>query len=298
MTTQELPAVQLYSIGPEEADHAAPLLTTEAVEYIKAGEAFGMALVEDGEARAAACARLLPENETILELISLYVAPAFRRRNLGGTLLMELLEETMEATDGSIQWVVSTFAPALEGVEALLSKAGFQMEQVEQAATWQVSVAELMNSELLNSNVSIPAGYTLHSLEELSDYSVRQLVLTLKENWIDDLTAAEMRQALQKASYVLLDHKSQPVACAVFSAQSENSICLSQFFTAGGNAASAMAVLRAAAQALSAQFPGDTQLEIPTLTASSASLVKRLLPSSRPTPLLRAVLDLAQTGEA
>ena len=63
MTNEQLPEVELYSIGPNEADHAAPLLTAEAVEAIKSGEAFGMALVEEGEVRAAACARLLPENE-------------------------------------------------------------------------------------------------------------------------------------------------------------------------------------------------------------------------------------------
>ena len=80
MTNEQLPEVELYSIGPNEADHAAPLLTAEAVEAIKSGEAFGMALVEEGEVRAAACARLLPENEEVLELISLSVAPAFRRR--------------------------------------------------------------------------------------------------------------------------------------------------------------------------------------------------------------------------
>ena len=67
MEKEPLPEVELYSIGPDEADYAAPLLTGEAVEEIKAGMAFGMALVEEGEVRAAACARLFPENETHLE---------------------------------------------------------------------------------------------------------------------------------------------------------------------------------------------------------------------------------------
>ena len=58
---QELPEVQLYGIGPDEADHAAPLLTAEAVTYIKNDEAFGMALVEEGEARAAVCAGFMAE---------------------------------------------------------------------------------------------------------------------------------------------------------------------------------------------------------------------------------------------
>ena len=212
MTNEQLPEVELYSIGPNEADHAAPLLTAEAVEAIKSGEAFGMALVEEGEVRAAACARLLPENEEVLELISLYVAPAFRRRALGGTLLMELLEETMNATDGGLHWVVSSFMPGTEGVEPLLANAGFRMEQDKQAVSWRLPVADLADSPLLNRPAPVPAGCTLRTLEELPDYCLRQLVQELKKNGVDDLTAPEMRQALQTSSYILLDQKGQPKA--------------------------------------------------------------------------------------
>ena len=292
MTKEQLPEVELYSIGPNEADHAAPLLTAEAVESIKSGEAFGMALVEEGEVRAAACTRLLSENEAVLELISLYVAPAFRRRALGGTLLMELLEETMNATDGGLHWVVTSFMPGTEGVEPLLAKAGFRMEQDRQAVSWRLPVAELADSPLLKRPAPLPAGCSLHTLEELPDFCLRQLVQELTENGVNDLTAAEMRQALQTSSYILLDQKSQPKACAIFSKSGENGIYLSQFFTTAGNAAAAMAVLQAGGKALLAQFPGETVLEIPTLTASSARLVQKLIPSSQASYLTRAVLEL------
>ena len=293
MTKEQLPEVELYSIGPNEADHAAPLLTAEAVESIKNGEAFGMALVEEGEVRAAACARLLPENEEVLELISLYVAPAFRRRALGGTLLMELLEETMNATDGGLHWVVSSFMPGTEGVEPLLAKAGFRMEQDRQAISWRLPVAELADSPLLKRPAPVPAGCSLHTLEELPDYCLRQLVQELNKNGVADLTAAEMRQALQNSSYILLDQKSQPRACAIFSKAGEDGVYLSQFFTTAGNAAAAMAVLQAGGKALLAQLPGSSMLEIPTLTDSSARLVQKLIPSSQAVYLTRAVLELA-----
>ena len=292
MTKEQLPEVELYSIGPKEADHAAPLLTTEAVEAIKNGEAFGMALVEEGEVRAAACARLLPENEEVLELISLYVAPAFRRRALGGTLLMELLEETMNATDGGLRWVTAAFLPGTEGVEPLLAKAGFRMERDEQAISWQLPVADLAASPLMARPAQAPAGCSLHTLEELPDYCLRQLVQELKKNGINDLTAAEMRQALQTGSYVLLDRTGQPKACAIFSRTGEDGVYMSQFFTASGSAAYAMAVLQAGGRALLTQLPGSV-LEIPTLTESSARLVQKLLPASQDAHLTRAVLELA-----
>lgn len=305
MTKEQLPEVELYSIGPQEADHAAPLLTAEAVEYIKSGQAFGMAMVEEGEARAAACARLLPENEAVLELLSLYVAPAFRRRALGGTLLMELLEETMAATDGGLRWVTASFLPGTEGVEPLLTKAGFRMERDEQAVSWKLAVADLADSPLMKRPAPAPAGCTLHTLEELPDYCLRQLVQELARNGINDLTAAEMRQALQTSSYVLLDRQGQPKACAIFSPQGDNGVYLSQFFVAGGSAGSAMAVLQAGGKALLEQLPGGTVLEIPTLTASSARLVQKLIPSSRDAYLTRAILELtgprtqdSETGES
>ena len=293
MTKEHLPEVELYSIGPNEADHAAPLLTAEAVESIKSGEAFGMALVEEGEVRAAACARLLPENEAVLEILSLYVAPAFRRRALGGTLLLELLEETMNATDGGLRWVTAAFLPGTEGVEPLLTKAGFRMEQDEQVISWQLPVADLAGSPLLTRPASAPAVCSLHTLEELPDYCLRQLVQELTENGVNDLTAAEMRQALQNSSYILLDQKNQPKACAIFSKAGEDGVYLSQFFTTAGNAAAAMAVLQAGGKALLAQLPGETVLEISTLTASSARLVQKLSPSSQAAYLTRAVLELA-----
>ena len=293
MTKEQLPEVELYSIGPKEADHAAPLLTAEAVEAIKNGEAFGMALVEEGEVRAAACARLLPENEEVLELISLYVAPAFRRRALGGTLLMELLEETMNATDGGLRWVVSSFMPGTEGVEPLLAKAGFRMEQDKQAVSWKLPVADLADSPLLQRPAPVPAGCSLHTLEELPDYCLRQLVQELTENGVNDLTVAEMRQAFQNSSYILLDQKNQPKACAIFSKAGEDGVYLSQFFTTAGNAAAAMAVLQAGGKSLLTQLPGETVLEIPTLTDSSARLVQKLIPSSQAAHLIRTVLELA-----
>ena len=146
---QELPEVQLYGIGPDEADHAAPLLTAEAVTYIKNNEAFGLALVEEGKARAAVCANFSPEDEAILEIISLYVAPDHRRRKLGGTLLMELLEEVLSETEGNLKGVIASFMPETEGVEALLTKAGFEIQTDEQAQTFRLPVSELADSPLL-----------------------------------------------------------------------------------------------------------------------------------------------------
>ena len=291
---QELPEVQLYGIGPDEADHAAPLLTAEAVTYIKNNEAFGLALVEEGKARAAVCANFSPEDEAILEIISLYVAPAYRRRKLGGTLLMELLEAVLSETEGNLKGVIASFMPETEGVEALLTKAGFEIKRDEQAQTFRLPVSELADSPLLKRKKSVPEGYILRSLKGTSDTTLRQLMEELKRNRVDDLSLEEMGQALPDCSYVLLNGKLEPKACAIFHSMGENGIYLSQFLAADGSTAAGMAVLQSAAKALLDRFPGETVLEIPTLTESSAGLVKKLLPSSKSTGLMHAVLDLTK----
>lgn len=288
-----LPEVQLYAVGPAEAERVAPLLTAEAVMLIKAGEAAGMALAEEGEVRAAACARLAPEDEETLELISLYTAPAFRRRGLGGTLLMELLEGFMAALDGSLRRVTAAFTRENQGVESLLARAGFQIEPDEQAVSRRLPAAALADSILLTRRAALPEGCTLHTLGQLPDHALRALEQELRKNGIDDLTAAEMRQAMQDASTVLLDREGCPCACAIMTGQ-DGGAYLSQFYTAGGSAGYAMAVLQAAARQLLAQLPSDAVLEIPVLTASSARLVQRLLPESAAEPLLRGVLRLDQ----
>lgn len=166
--------MQEWQSQPDEADYAAPLLTGEAVEEIKAGMAFGMALVEEGEVRAAVCARLFPENETHLELVSLYVAPEYRRRGLGCTLLMELLEE-MES--------------AMDGLEQLFTRVGFVIEEESAVTSWQIPLKKLMGSLLFARRVPAPGRCMLRTLEHAQDLDLRQLVEKLPhicgaQHWI------------------------------------------------------------------------------------------------------------------
>lgn len=55
-----------------------------------------------------------------------------------------------------------------------------------------------------------------------------------------------------------------------------------------------MAVLQSAAKAVLNRFSGETVLEIPVLTESSAALVRKLLPASQSIGLRRAELDLTK----
>lgn len=291
---QDLPEVELYGIGPDEADHAAPLLTGEAVTYIKNQEAFGMALVEEGEARAAVCAAFSPEDDAILEIISLYVAPAYRRRGLGGTLLMELLEEVLAETEGGLRGVTVAFGQETDGLEELLKRAGFAIEADERMRTFCLMVSDLAESPLLKRKKSVPEGFILRSLKGASDTVLRELSEELRRNRVNDLEPEEMDQALADCSYVLMNEKLEPKACAIFHNLGKQKIYLSQFFTADGNSAAGLTVLQSAAKAVWEHFAGETEIQIPVLTESSAGLVKRLIPACQSKGYMRAVLDLTK----
>ncbi|MCI5934729.1 MAG: hypothetical protein MRZ65_04330 [Lachnospiraceae bacterium] len=51
-------------------------------------------------------------------------------------------------------------------------------------------------------------------------------------------------------------------------------------------------MLQESAKALLDRFSGETVIEIPTLTESSAGLVKKMIPSSQAVKVIRAELDL------
>lgn len=283
--------VQLYSIGPQEAGLAKPLLTAEAAALIENDQAFGIAIAEDGKARGALCARLAPDNDICLELLSLYVVLQYRRRRLGTTLLSELFELCGEIFDGTIQRIETTFLSE-PGLMALLQKAGFKLEADETGiCSYLIPVSGLADCPFMKKNAPRPGNCTLVPFEKLSHIHIRRLFQALREADADYMEPGQLYQALPGASFVLLDAAERPVACAVFTGDGEQ-LCLSQFFAAGGNAINAVAVFQAAARALIGQYPG-ADLELPLLVPSSAGLAKRLLGDAvTPRPLIRAVLEL------
>lgn len=291
---EQLPEVSIYAIGPEEVEYAAPLLTAEAASLIQNAEAVGLALVEEGEICAAVCAEISPWNETVLEIISLYVAKKFRRRGLGTTLVLELMERMMEATDASLQFMTASYLSCEDALSAMFSELGFEIIRQEEAISWQLPVGKIADSTLMKTSAALPDNTSLCSLASLTKYNIRQLVQKLEEYQMDFLSAEQIEQAHQEASYVLMDENDEPVVCAIFTVSEKTHITLSQFFTVYKNPAPSIEVLQAGAKILMEQFPSEAVLEIPTLTNSSSKLVQRLLPDSQAVYLNRAMLDLTK----
>lgn len=288
---QTLAPVQLYLIGPQEVELAAPLLTKEAAALIRNDQAFGIAIVDEGRARGALCARLSPDNDICLELLSLYVVPQYRRRQLGATLFAELFDLCGESFDGTVSRIEASFLPE-EGLTALLEKAGFQLEADESGiCSIFVPVSELADCPLMKQYADHKGGGTLLPFREFSNTHIRRLFHELENAGADYIDPNQLDQVLPDASFVLMDTESHPVACAIITGKDDH-LCLSQFFATGGNVTGAVTVLYAAAQALLEQCPGAV-LEQPLLTPASVRFTKRLLGDAGTTEtLMHAVLEL------
>lgn len=87
--------MQEWQSQPDEADYAAPLLTGEAVEEIKAGMAFGMALVE-----------LLEEMESAMDGMLTYVTVAFSPQMDGLEQLFTRVGFVIEEESAVTSWQI------------------------------------------------------------------------------------------------------------------------------------------------------------------------------------------------
>ncbi len=286
-----LPEVELYSVGTEEVDRVAHLMTAEAAALIKSEEAFGIAVAEENEVRGAMCARFAPENERCLEILSIYVVPEFRGRGLGTTMLVETIEEILAETEGELTYAGAIFSPGAEGAKELFEKIGFEISEAEGIFAFQVEVGALMSYELLKRKVAPPEGCSLRTVSELSDYDIKMLISELRNNGVDYISVVETANSIKDASYVLFDANGKLIACAIFTPAGEAKVCLAQFFTAGG-ANAAMSVLQSGAAALAEKLPPDMILEIPTVEESSASLVKKIVPDCKSVKVLSAMLKV------
>ena len=290
-------ALKLFPILPEQAEQGKPLLSREAADLVSQGQAFSLCAVENGEACGAICARFSEGWQDAVELIHLYVAPSHRRRGIGGTLLLELLDELTDFTGGELCRVEALFSEAAEGMMEFLQAAGFSLETEETACAWRIPVAALADAPLLQrKTASHPQG--LFSLESLDSHQRKQLYHNLKRYDADYLSMEELEHVHPKLSYVLLGAGNSLDACSILDVQEEGVYCLRQFFCTPHHTTATLPVLQASARALLTFCPGEAVLEIPTVTEPAVQLAHRLLPKGTACRhMMCAVLNLHESRE-
>lgn len=294
MTQKELekmPELQIYYVDAGQTGKFAPLFTREAAAELAAGTAIGLIAVEEDTACGAICVKPAEDNEAMLELLSLYVVPEYRRRAVAGTLFLEVMETVFEETDGLMHCCSCILAKDDAEMAAFLEKAGFQTEESETAGRFLISGRELRESPLGKYRAYIPQGYRMTAVWELSAVEKKVLFQKLSEASVAYMTEAELEMTCKEISYVVWNPGNEPVACALFTAQGGR-LVLSQFFIGAGPAGEGVKMLQICAEKILEYYGEETELEIPVLTDSSYRLMEKLLGKCRRIPMCTAYFEM------
>lgn len=273
---EDLPELKLYRVDAGQISRFMTLFTQEAVTGITIGEAFGMIAVEDHVACGAICMSAAGEQESMLELVSLYVVPEYRRRGVATTLLIELMEQVFGETDGMVHQCRYCGCGEEDSVRSFLQSVGFVLEEEETAGSFFATVGELEKAPLAGYHAYLPDGCTMLPLEKLSALDRKKVLLTLQKAGVDDITAQDLETACQECSFVVYDEKKELNACAIFS-EYAGSICLVQFYLQPGTSKTGIRMLQNAWMAVKEKYGPDMEIEIPILTDSSLRLMQKLL---------------------
>lgn len=76
----------------------------------------------------------------MLDLISLYVVPKYRRKGVAEILFLEMMENVFEATDGIVHYCRYVGEKNAGGVGEFLEQAGFVFEEEELAGSFLMTV--------------------------------------------------------------------------------------------------------------------------------------------------------------
>lgn len=301
---EELGEVQLYYIDNNTIETVENLFPVSVADKIKTGEAFGLAIEEEGEIRGAISAVFYTETDHI-EVLSIYVDKESRRRYLGSTLLLQMIDAVMEETEGELRAVSMSFLENIEGIRPFLDRMGFMMESSEEEGSFFINRESLENSVLNNRRVSYGShirskdygndlgsdnyeeGISPVSWATVSEYEKKKLYRELEKAEIAYMTLTEFIAVNNEISFVKKDVAGKIKACCIITG--EEKLVLSQYYSENGNVRNGIEVLFAALSAL-LQVKGEWTLEIPCMTKSSIRLLENLIPGAERVGYIRAVL--------
>ena len=280
---EDLGEVFLYFINHETIDRVKNLFPENIAEEIRDEGSFGLVISEENEIKGGIAASFDGE-ENILDIRSLFVLETARRRALGSTLLLQLVEAVIDETEGELRAVTCSFLEDTSGLKELLEKIGFILEEEEGVENFFISREQLENSIL---NGKEEEDSFVLSLDKLSEYERKELYHHLEEEEAAYISLKDLKEMREDLSFVILGQNRQVQACSLLSGK-EN-LVLRQFYAAKGNSSFAVRVLRASVRAMMKDEHWNKS-EVPCLTPSSARLLKKLTGVKEEKKYIRGIL--------
>lgn len=238
----------------------APLMPASVAERLKDDRVFLVGAVEEQQAVGAAVLELQKDR---VQLLSVAVAPKWRRRGIGRAL-MERCVTLVQATCAQSFYAV---LGADVGELGAFFNALTWFQPREEAVCYQVSLGELRGVALLTGSAS-----KARALEDVDYYSYQKY---LTATFVADHTQCARQQLDQRVSQVIWE-EGKITACILFS-RTEQGLSLSWIQNKSRDKLALLYLLRAAMAAACRYYPDSAQITFSADTPQVLQLALRLL---------------------
>jgi N-acetylglutamate synthase-like GNAT family acetyltransferase len=267
----ELPALEVTLIDGKNLPYFSTFIPSEYHSGVEDASLCAIGAISQGTACAALVAEL---NEACVQLLSVFVAPMYRRQYIASTLVGELLDFITENGELAIQSLAADYSDDGGGVKEFLDSLGFwQEKQAEQ--TLSLPVSSLPGCEFMQRTPS--PGVAVSPLESLSAFHLREIRLAMESCAADYFgKALGPDTVLTELSFAAFRDR-RPVGCVCLSEGArEGELVMTVFFSIEKAPPVPMTLLRAAAEAVMKHRPAADSIKIPILTESAGKLLRAL----------------------
>lgn len=266
-------------IGKEQLDTFSTLLLPQIVDAIRKGEPVTtLGAVKDKVAVGAVAGYL---EDSVYKIISLYVAPNYRRQGTAGKLL-EKLEEFLLINTGAAAMEISFTVTEQEHhqLKPFCEKLGFEEEEQQGETLYTFTLAQAAASPLFKTGENPDSRILPFSQisEELLREAQREAMLLDVPLPEAGLLGGEVDREL---SHALVD-EGKLAGCVVFDRSLANLPTLACVWTNKAEAAVFPALLRRAFQSASKRYGEETVMAVQSVNSASAALIQNILPQASP----------------
>jgi GNAT superfamily N-acetyltransferase len=270
-SADELPALEVTLIDGTNLSYFSSFIPHEFHIGVENAALCALGAISEG----TACAALVAEIEDAgVQLLSVFVAPLYRRQYIASTLIGELLDFIMENGELAIQGLFADYADDGSGVKEFLDSIGFLQEKQEEQ-TLSLPVSSLPDCKFMKRT---PApDMAVMPLESLSAFHLREIRLAMESysaNYLGKSLGPDT--VLTKLSFAAYRGR-KPVGCVCLSeGAKERELVMTVFFSSEKAPPVSMILLRAAAEAVMKSCPAVSAIKIPILTESAGKLLQAL----------------------
>ncbi|MCL2036787.1 MAG: GNAT family N-acetyltransferase [Oscillospiraceae bacterium] len=279
LKAEEMDEITITPVNKDNVAFFAPMLPIEIAEELDSGAA-ALGAVVDGVAVGVIVVRADRE-QSVAELLWIYVAPDFRRQYIGSTLFCEMADILEDPYSFDFEGVSCTYSIPNDEVEMFLKSIKFEQWESDNSMGQcvEITLGEIVECDFYKKSVRNPE-ISYRFVAELTDYHMNMLNSDLDRNDANYTGAPVTWETVVPECSVVMYRENKPVGCLCVSdgipGGEDNEKFLSVLFIYEKSTAAILGMFRHAGEAALKKFSVETLLKIPVVSDSSMKMVKRL----------------------